>query len=677
MNRIIFALLMSFIALTASGQSVPTRVATQTANDSFADFLRDLPDVRVINSGSKILVDYEGEWTEDMKGAFGYAAKIWEENLPMCAPIRIKARLTGDFANPECLSSVSVLTNRNQKIGSQHYVTERALDFPSSMMKAQLMRHYNKTGTKSPYLGSTVDYEYLLTCDDMEITYNLSKTGEFSFNLDGVADADKYDFVTLAMRDIAFGLGMANGLIANPAQGKMLFTDDGDTPFEKFLMTKIGWEDTQAAYRNATAGTVSPGYSLNMYAPNPFINGASLQYTIPTGNNPLNYLLSHDFSKGYVMRDISNYDWNMFFGYALQWFPPVATGSGNGTVDEYLENEKTLPFKGSYSFNNVFTNISAESRERGPEVFNSVDAATQVSSSDGDSDFNTEEYLRSHSLMADNAKDSWFERYILSVQRKDGTWDVLKSQMAVQGEFIVNLDDPLPHAEEEYARSTTGKLKYRIVRKQMKSSSMFGEYTKPENLDVCYFTREFTPQTPVIAYTGKIIESEATPYSEQIYDDFVDVKVEISNVEGATQMIVEQLDEGERLPYSYEVEDFRKGYFSATLDTECSTALTLISVNKNGLRRSNTIVIPALNSQQQNISFKIGNHAIEIFGLGDTETDRGKVSYTLTSPLSSANIKDGKVDSTRKVDISTLSSGFFILTVEKNGKVIGSTKFAK
>lgn len=677
MNRIIFAVLMSLIALTASGQSVPTRVATQTANGSFADFLRNLPDVRVINSGSKILVDYEGEWTEDMKGAFEYAAKIWEENLPMCVPIRIKARLADDFANPECLSSVSVLTNRNQKIGSQHYVTERALDFPSSMIKAQIMTHYNKTGTINPYINAPIDYEYLLTCDDMEITYNLPKTGEFSFNLDAEVDADKYDFVTLAMRDIAFGLGMANGLIANPVQGKMFFPDDGDTPFEKFLMTKIGWEDPAAAYRNATAGVVSPGYSLNMYAPNPFINGASLRYTIPTGNNPLNYLLSHDFSKGYVMRDISNYDWNMFFGYALQWFPPVATGSGNGTVNEYLKNENTLPFKGSYSFNNVFTNTSVEGRDRGPEVFNSVDAATQISSSDGDSDFNTEEYLRSYSLMVDNEKDSWFERLILSVQRKDGTWDVLKSQMAVQGEFVINLDDSLPHAEDEYARSTTGKLKYRIVRKSMQSSSMFGEYTKPAGLSVCYFTREFTPQTPVIAYSGKIIEPDATPYSEQIYDDFVDVKVEISNVEGATEMAVEQMDEGEEVPYLFSVEDFRKGYFVANLDPDCSTTLTLICANKNGMRRSNTIIINALNNRQRNLAFKVGRQTVELLGLGKKESESGNIYYSLTSPLSTANIAEGNVRADRTVDISTLSAGFYILTVRKNGKVIGSTKFAR
>lgn len=47
------------------------------------------------------------------------------------------------------------------------------------------------------------------------------------------------------------------------------------------------------------------------------------------------------------------------------------------------------------------------------------------------------------------------------------------------------------------------------------------------------------------------------------------------------------------------------------------------------------------------------------------------------SPLSTGNIKNGKVDSKRNVDISNLSSGFYILTVEKNGKIIGSTKFVR
>lgn len=56
----------------------------------------DVPSVRSINGGTVFKVKYEGEWSNDMKGAFEYACKIWEEQMPPCLPIKIIAEV-GDL----------------------------------------------------------------------------------------------------------------------------------------------------------------------------------------------------------------------------------------------------------------------------------------------------------------------------------------------------------------------------------------------------------------------------------------------------------------------------------------------------------------------------------------------------------------------------------------------------
>lgn len=56
--------------------------------------------------------------------------------------------------------------------------------------------------------------------------------------------------------------------------------------------------------------------------------------------------------------------------------------------------------------------------------------------------------------------------------------------------------------------------------------------------------------------TAAIDDSNAV-YKEQSADNnFVDVKIGLSNVEGATQVVIEQLDEGEILPFEYDVAEF-------------------------------------------------------------------------------------------------------------------------
>lgn len=673
MKKLLIMILMTLIGVIAFAQSDGAVVTRQPSNNDFADILRDMPDVRILNSGSKILVEYQGEWPEDMKGAFEYAAKIWEENIPMCVPIKITAKIE-DFGGADELSSVQCFTFSHRAIDQAFSSMDNIC--PYSVIKAQSMIDYNRYG-HCAYYGYLPDKNEkenqlgdILTRTDMLISYNSDKIEEFSFNLDAEAVQDKYDFVTLSMKNIAIGLGLGNRIMANPAEQKILFNDNSHTPFEKRILDNIGWTDASDAYLKATAGNVNVGYGMLLYAPSPFQNGISLRNTVPAGSNPINYLLAYDFSKGYVMRDIANYDWNSFFGKFLNWDLGMVTGHGKGDLEENLNYENTLPYSGSVSLSNLYNSSSnriQDTKANVPFIANEGNDYSQNSIS-------VDKFLRNHSLLLDNEEDIFLEKNILSVQRKDGTWDVLKSQPVMQGDFVIKLDDPLPHDEEEYARSTTGKLKYRYVRKAMNWNNM----SVPDKIYVAYFTREFTPQAPVIAYTGEIVEPETATYSEKdYYDDYVDVKIKVSNIEGATQMAIDQLDEGETETFTYEAEDFRKGYVVATLDPDLSSTITLLAVNKNGMRQSNPISIPALNSQERNISFNVKKERIAISGLRDGETQNGRISYTLTSPLSSAKIEEGKVHCDRNIDISTLSSGFYILTLEKNGKVIGSTRFVR
>lgn len=59
--------------------------------DEYIEKSTDLPIVRKVNGGTVFRITYIGNWTNDMKGAFEYACKIWEEQLPQTLPINITA----------------------------------------------------------------------------------------------------------------------------------------------------------------------------------------------------------------------------------------------------------------------------------------------------------------------------------------------------------------------------------------------------------------------------------------------------------------------------------------------------------------------------------------------------------------------------------------------------------
>ena len=88
-KKSLFLLLLTMLTIASQGQ-------TSTESDSYAldqyiEKCTDVPIVRQINGGT--VLKPEELWDNSMRGAFEYACKIWEEQLPNSLPINILAKI--------------------------------------------------------------------------------------------------------------------------------------------------------------------------------------------------------------------------------------------------------------------------------------------------------------------------------------------------------------------------------------------------------------------------------------------------------------------------------------------------------------------------------------------------------------------------------------------------------
>ena len=92
-----------------------------------------MPIVRQINGGTVFKVTYEPEelWDNSMRGAFEYACKIWEEQLPNSLPINILAKI----GNIRGTNNMNLLS----KVQSTTYDFANFETFLSSRMKYVLL----------------------------------------------------------------------------------------------------------------------------------------------------------------------------------------------------------------------------------------------------------------------------------------------------------------------------------------------------------------------------------------------------------------------------------------------------------------------------------------------------------------------------------------------------------
>ena len=169
-----------------------------------------------------------------------------------------------------------------------------------------------------------------------------------------------------------------------------------------------------------------------------------------------------------------------------------------------------------------------------------------------------------------------------------------------------------------------------------------------------------------------------TEEGEYSYYRYVDIG--INNLEGINRIIVSQLDEGEDYPYYYEINDFKKGYFTALVDKEYYSTFTITAFNGNGTTTSETFVLAPLEpATSYAVNFSIDNKKITVKPTSERAKNKQIIkSYEIKeiNNIHKNKIQNGTYNDKERIDISNLSKGLYILTVTDIRGHIHSFKFS-
>lgn len=490
---------------------------------------------------------------------------------------------------------------------------------------------------------------------DFTITINEKFLDDISFSLENEL-SDKYDFVTLILREIAKGIGISCNLRGNNAQKKVFVENYKPTYFESLVLESLNTKDNSIAYTKATTGSlpINVGVygNLDLYAPTTWEDGISLNSFIKADNENITNILDHNFAKGYINRDIADHNILYFFYYALGWQTAIYTGNISSGSSTGTSTDKFIPYKGSIT---LPTNKNSYKNHNRDNAINTI-----VRDYNGNDSTSTYVDVKEISLPYSSRFGEYYARlsdeFIICFLKKDGTWDLIDNipvNSAVEAFNLSGLQLHFP--DNDYARTCDGYLRCRITRTSIDrvDNIVFSPH---------YYVIDDIPQIGQLDFIGPANEIEAysSPDDEYVHD----VKIGIKNLEGTNKVIVEQLDEGARLPIKYEVTDFKKGYFIATVDKEFETKLTAIYYNDNGSTRSEQLIInPA---SEQNINIEIYDNSLKIKCLNTATYKILPLNIYGTSMSLTGIYKRGD-----SIDTTTLPKGLYLIRVQtESGKIL-------
>ncbi|MGF0098736.1 hypothetical protein ACQRD6_10390 [Prevotella sp. SGI.027] len=664
MKKLSFLLLFTMLTTASWGQT--STESDSYAMDKFIEKCTDVPVLRQINGGTVFKVTYEPEelWDNSMRGAFEYACKIWEEQLPNSLPINICAKI-GNIRGTDNMKLLSRVQSTTYDINNHETVL-------SSRMKYVLLAEYN-SGYNTTYLERVTDVDFF-NKPDIVITYNMSMLNDFSYSLDNTP-VNKYDFVTIVLRDIARGLGFSFNMTANSQKQTLEDTNRPLTYYESIVRQAIGGDNLSEAYTNATQGslTVSVDYygsMLHLYAPTTWQNGISLNYLIPEESKNFTELLSYNFGKGSVVRNIVDNYKNIFHDFQgwkryniTTGYSPVSVSSDGSSGNIVTYNGDITIRDNSHNQYNISQKVNTI--QYPPLKYEQTSNANV---------FDLESYLFPYNYRYPDKSGPG--DWLISLLKKDGTWDLVYRQSS--GGFNIPLETRMADWNissnfEQYQRTCDGYIRCRITRYEEVYDYL---YHRPYYIiKNHYYVLDYLPQKVKMRYLAPIQASSAFAKPSINNDYRQDITISIKNLEGVNRIVVEQLEEGNDLPIKYEVKDFQKGYFVANVDKELKTEFVAYSYNNNGSSKSETLIVPPLVSYDFIVDFSNENILIN----NNLQKKPVSINYNIysVSPSSLRNVKRGVLNHHGStIQISDLSNGSYILDISSGNKR-KSVKFVK
>lgn len=580
---IIIALLAAFLP---GGNRVTAQDYIETdgyVSSEIIPEIQGLPIIREINSGTVFKVQYVGNWSPEMKGAFEHACKIVGEALPPMPPITIRAEI-GSGSSTNTLSRIFLNNLGNFSNG---YLYENSLP---AQVKYTVLKEF-ETYSYYQFFNSieSVDFFENFSTPDIRIVYYQTRLKECSFNIDN-SPTDKYDFVSVAIRDLFKGIGFTCSIRLNTSTGQLIGLNDTDkTAFNKQVSYALAVPGKTPA-EVATSGALklalgsSSTQSVSLYAPNPWVNNVSLNYFIPDNKYKLTSTLTHRFGKGTVTRDVA--DKNMtLYRELLHWAPYLKSGgqpssNGEGTTTDLM------PYNGSIAFN--ATDMTAAATEglgdetEMPSISEAMREAGEVSV---DKIGFIIDYLTPFHVFYNEAfgdiqpGDGW----TVSVLKKDGKWDCVAYTSGYSPELYIDTERLTFHYDnDEYARSADGYLRCRATHSYRVTGG-----SNPRRYDARYFVMDYLPQAVEIGISSTTdTQSAVAPLATT-----VPVTIGMKNLEGVTRVVLEVKPQGARVPNKIEVGNPKSGVVDLTLSSGKVTTITPVSYNANGSTRGEALTV--------------------------------------------------------------------------------------
>lgn len=629
-------------------------------NSSYSfDSIPKLP-YRNIAGGGVILVNYVGDgWiaNPEAKNAMEHACRIWEEQLPTALPIYIDAsfgNMRGN--NPLAKTTVKLAGNGIPRALAKHYFKQRYFD-----------QCYEEASEDTLFFKKS---DAIITFSNKDI---------FSFSLDYVVE-NKYDFVTIALRELAKVFGFYNNICQSSTTDNQLeLRDINPTPYITALFRGyMNPNDQSAAFNYATSGNVNlSGYPNNysLYAPTNYEDYASLSYFAIDEKNLDTRILQPNIPKGTSIRRIGEPIIGLLKDYA-NWCDFVIVGDKSTDVSTTGSAANTaITYNQTQSFSKTISkDIQKDNLNNVKSVFitsnNKLGSEKTLSNDLNDVNAYINKFADYPYL-----NDDWgYKGWSISVLRKDGTWDIVKTGHFLESKIDFSTSILNTSNATNYARTSDGYLRCRVSYQddEYGFSSLTKTFSK-------YFLANYLPQKPELT-SAPITTAKAMGIDSN--DDYEEnVKIAFRNVEGTKRMLVEEMVEGDAVPFTYYIDDcIKQGYFIATIDKGLSSSFRLRAINDNGVTISEELIIPASITNTYSLDASVQDNDIQLLfrNVRNNLVSDKKVATTFQiSNLSNSSINASGFAHDNKINIQNLPHGIYGLKVlDKEGKIY-NTKLIK